>query len=331
VTSSREVALVTGAAGFVGREVVSALLRNGVKVRAGVRKSSDLRRFSHTAQLEGVVLDVLDARSLRDALEGADTVYHFAAVMRGRGRREELYSANVTGTANLWNGAAAHGVKRALYCSTASVYGLLAGSELPIAEDVPPKAVEPYGRAKLEGERVALEIGHSRGVGTRVIRPAAVLGPGERSAFGRAIRRAALTRLLMPGTYPHRRFSFVHVADVAAAAVHVMRIPDVDGEVFNVAVDRPISFNDAFQVYLAVLRRSGKTFWRPRMLAWLSALVQRHPHVLTWLGWNGSYGPVFPVWQLDRELVFTSRKLLATEFRFAWPDFGDVLESCMAN
>jgi dihydroflavonol-4-reductase len=331
VTVNGDVALVTGAAGFVGREVVSALLRKGVAVRAGVRKSADVRRFNRAPKLEGVIVDLLDARSLRKALEGVGAVYHFAAVMRGRGGREELYRANVTGTKNLWNGAAACGVKRALYCSTASVYGLLASSEHPISEDVTPKAIEPYGRAKLEGENVALQVGHSRGVGTRVIRPAAVLGPGERSTFGRAIRRAALSRLLIPGTYPHNRFSFVHVADVAGAAVHVMGIPDADGEVFNVAVDRPISFHDAFQVYLTVLGRSGNAFWRPRMLAQLSAFVQRHPRLSMWLVGRGTYGPVFPVWQLDRELVFTSKKLLDTDFQFAWQDFGDVLASCIAD
>ena len=328
---NENVALVTGAAGFVGREVVFALLRNGVAVRAGVRKSADVRRFNGAPKLEGVIVDLLDARSLRSALEGVEAVYHFAAVMRGRGGREELYRANVAGTKNLWNEAAACGVKRALYCSTASVYGLLAGSEFPISEDVTPKALEPYGRAKLEGESVALEVGRSRGIGTRVIRPAAVLGPGERSSFGRAIRRAALTRLLMPGTYPHNRFSFVHVADVAEAAIHVMGIPDADGEVFNVAVDRPISFRDAFQVYLAVLGRSGNAFWRPRMLAQLSVFVQRHPRLSTWLVRRGSYGPMFPVWQLDREMVFTSKKLLDTDFQFVWRDFGNVLESCITN
>lgn len=331
MTVNGDPALVTGAAGFIGREVVSALVRSGVAVRAGVRKSADVRRFNTPPKLEGVILDLLDERSLRNALEGVRAVYHFAAVMRGRGGREELYMANVTGTRNLWEGAAACGVKRALYCSTASVYGLLAASEQPISEDVTPKAIEPYGRAKLEGESVALEIGQSSGVGTRVIRPAAVLGPGEGSTFGRAIRRAALTRLLLPGMYPHNRFSFVHVADVAEAAVHVMGIPDADGEVFNVAVDRPISFHDAFQVYLAVLGRSGHAFWRPLMLAQLSAFVQRHPHLSTWLVRRGNYGPVFPVWQLDRELVFTSKKLLDTDFQFTWEDFGDVLASCIAN
>lgn len=135
----------------------------------------------------------------------------------------------------------------------------------------------------------------------------------------------------MPGAYPHNRFSFVHVADVAEAALHVMGIPEADGEVFNVAVDRPISFHDAFQVYLAVLGRSGNAFWRPRMLAHVSAFVQRQPRLSMWLVRRGSYGPMFPVWQLDRELVFTSKKLMSTDFRFTWEDFGDVLESCLAD
>ena len=331
MTVDRGPALVTGAAGFVGRAVVAALRRHDVAVRAGVRSASGAHGFPRCDGLDVVRIDLRDARSLPAALEGVRSVYHFAAVMRGGGARDELYAVNVEGTRTLWQCAADAGVERALCCSSASVYGLLAGSAHPIAESATPRAVEPYGRAKLEGEQVALEIGRARGVVTVIIRPAAVLGPGERSAFGRAIRRAALTRLLMPGRFPHHRFSFVHVADVAEAAVHVMSLPEPDGEIFNVAVETPISFEAAFRVYLDVLRRSGGSLWRPALLARLSAYVQRRPALARWLlDGGGRFRPAFPVGQLERELVFTSRKLLATEFRYAWSDFGKVLASCVA-
>jgi UDP-glucose 4-epimerase len=325
------VALVTGAGGFVGREVVSALQRRGIAVRAGVRTAGAPGWRDITDGLDTVHVDLRDVRSVRAALDGVTAVYHFAAVMRGGGR-DELNAVNVTGTEQLWHCAADCGVERALYCSTASVYGLLAGSGQPIGESAPPRAIEPYGRAKLAGERAALTIGRERRVATVVIRPAAVLGPGERSAFGRTIRHAALTRLLMPGRFPQNRFSFVHVADVAEAAVHVLGLPDADGEIFNVAVDPPISFADAFEVYLGVLRRSGGALWRPALLGRLSAIVQRRPALACHLlQGGGRFWPVFPVWQVDRELVFSSRKLLATNFRYAWCDFGDVLASCISG
>lgn len=324
-------ALVTGAGGFIGREVVAALRRRGVRVRAGVRGTAAVQRLEGQDGLEPVCVDLRDPQSLRDALDGVTAVYHFAAVMRGR-RGDELHAVNVAGTEHLWHCAADRGVARALYCSTASVYGLLAASGQPVAESAPTRAIEPYGRAKLAGERAALAIGRDRGLATVVIRPAAVLGPGERSAFGRAIRRAALTRLLMPGRFPQHRFSFVHVADVAEAAVHVMGLPDAAGEIFNVAVEDPISFADAFEVYLGVLRRGGGALWRPALLARLSAFVQRRPALARrLLQERGRYSPAYSVWRLDRELVFTSRKLLATDFRYAWSDFGEVLTSCVAS
>jgi len=331
MTAAGDVALVTGAAGFVGREVVRSLSRRDVPVRAAVRKAADARRFESMPTVDSVVADLLDTRSLRNALDGVRSVYHFAAVMSGKGNWQEINDVNVTGTENLWNKAAEAGVERALFCSTVSVYGLLAASSQLISENVKPKAVEPYGRAKLLAERTALELGEGRGVSTSVIRPAAVLGPGERSVFGRAIRRAALTRLLVPGTYPHNRFSYVHVSDVAEAAIHVMNLPDGDGELYNVAVEQPISFHDAFEEYLSVLREAGSAFWRPKVLAGISAVLQRYPTALEWLIRSGSYSPVFPMWRLDRELVFTSKKLMDTGFRFTMPRFADVLESCLTN
>ncbi len=331
MTANRDVALVTGAAGFIGREVVHALSRRGATVRAAVRKVANAQLFETTPNVDCVVTDLRNVRSLRTALDGASSVYHFAAVMRGKGNTQEINDVNVAGTESLWDCAADSGVERALFCSTVSVYGLLAGSAQPISESIVPKAVEPYGRAKLLAERVALDVGRNRNVATTVIRPAAVLGPGERSLFGRAIRRAALTRLLIPGAYSHNRFSYVHVSDVAEAAVHVMSLSAADGELYNVAVDRPISFDQAFEVYKKVLNKAGSAFWRPKLLAAVSALLQRHPRALSRLMWGGNNSPVFPVWRLDRELVFTSKKLLDTGFRFSWPDFEDVLESCLAN
>jgi len=118
----------------------------------------------------------------------------------------------------------------------------------------------------------------------------------------------------------------------------VMRLPDADGEIFNVAVEPPISFAHAFEAYLDVLRRSrsegrgGSWLWRPALLARLSAMVQRRPALARrLLDGAGRFSPVYPVWQLDRELIFTSRKLLATDFRYAWSDFADVLASCIAG
>jgi nucleoside-diphosphate-sugar epimerase len=325
------VALVTGASGFIGREVVRALQVRGVAVRAGVHKANDAREFDTIKGVDTKVIDLLDVQSLQTALRSVNEMYHFAAIVNAGRNSKILYKVNVEGTKNLWEAAATCGVDKALYCSSASVYGLLSSAVQPISETVKPKAVEPYGRSKLKGEQAALEMGEARGIATTVIRPAAVFGPKERSAIGGAIRKAALTRVLLPGAYPHKRFSFVHVSDVAEAAIHLMQMHDSAGEVYNVSVETPISFEEAFQDYLRALAKSGRALWRPRVLAQFSSLIQRSPRLSSILSRRGKSRMAFPVWQIAHELTYTSKKLFAAGFRFTWQRFEDILWSCITK
>jgi nucleoside-diphosphate-sugar epimerase len=324
-----DLALVTGASGFVGREVVRALLKRGVVVRAGVHKTNDAREFDTIEGVDAKVIDLLDVQSLQTALRSVTEMYHFAAIVNVGRNSRILYQVNVEGTRNLWESASRCGVEKALYCSSASVYGLLSSADQPIAETVRPKAIEPYGRSKLQGEQVALEVGEAQGIATTVIRPAAVFGPRERSAIGGAIRKAALTRVLLPGAYPHKRFSFVHVSDVAEGAIHLMHMHDAAGELYNVCVETPISFEEAFQAYLRALAKSGRALWRPRALAQFSALVQRIPRLSSILSRRGKSWMAFPLWQIAHELTYTSQKLFAAGFRFTWQRFEDILWSCI--
>ncbi|MCK5641125.1 MAG: NAD-dependent epimerase/dehydratase family protein, partial [Gammaproteobacteria bacterium] len=207
-------ALVTGASGFVGRQLVATLLRRGIPVRAAIHNAVSVRHFKGLGGFETTVVDILDRRSLLGALDGITEVYHLAAQVDARARHNELYRINVEGTRNVWECSAEAGVRKALYCSSASVYGLLASSARQITEDVQPRAVEPYGRSKLMGEAVALEIGNLTGPATVVIRPAAVFGPGNLTDFGRSLRKASVSRLISAGTDRSWKFSFVHVEDV---------------------------------------------------------------------------------------------------------------------
>ena len=325
---SATTALVTGASGFIGGRIVQALHRRHIHVRAGVHSRS-AAAFPDAPGIEPVALDILDRDSLLRALESVDTVYHFAALVDPGRSRQEIYRANVAGTRNVWECAAARGVKKALYCSSTAVYGLLARSHGPIAEEVRPRAVEPYGNSKWMGESAVFEIATRGGPSTIVIRPVAVFGPGEHTPFGKQLRDAAVSRILLAGGFQNRSFSFVHVDDVAGAAVHLMHTADA-GQVFNVAAPDPISFEEALATYLRVLARAGVSTAGTRRLAWLSAALHRIPGLSAGISRFGTrFG--FPVWRPGFDRTYSAAKLLGASYRFQKADFEDVLLSCITG
>lgn len=323
---SATTALVTGASGFIGGRVVQALHRRHIHVRAGVHSRS-AAAFPDAPGIEPVALDILDRDSLLRALERVDTVYHFAALVDPGRSRLEIYRANVAGTRNVWECAAACGVKKALYCSSTAVYGLLARSHGPISEEVRPRAVEPYGNSKWLGESAVFEIAARGGPSTIVIRPVAVFGPGEHTPFGKQLRDAAVSRILLAGGFQNRSFSFVHVDDVAGAAVHLTHAAHA-GQVFNVAAPDPISFEEALATYLRVLGRAGVSTARTRCLAWLSAALHGVPGLSAGISPFGTRF-AFPIWRPGFDRTYSAAKLLGTSYRFQKANFEDVLFSCI--
>lgn len=168
---------MTGAAGFVGAAVVRALLDNGDGVIACVHRPADLARFSGVPGVSPACVDILDPDALSAAMTGADDVYHFAALVDSHASRARLMTVNAAGTHNVWTCAAARRVRRALYCSSVAVYGLLGKGRQPITEEVPPRAIEPYGTSKLMGEWAVREVVARSGLPGVIIRPVAVFGP----------------------------------------------------------------------------------------------------------------------------------------------------------
>lgn len=326
-----DTAVVTGASGFVGSRVVAALLAAGWHVRAGIRRESGAALLPAHTDCEPVIMDLADADSLARALRGAQTLYHFAAAVTAHASAERLRRTNAEGTQRLWEAAADAGVRRALYCSSTAVYGLLAQNGHPVSEAVPARAVEPYGRSKLLGERIASGIGAERGLDTIVIRPTAVFGQGEHTHFGGELRRAAVSRIMLGGEFRERHFHYVHVEDVARAAVFLMQLERRPGNVFNVAVEPPVSYEEAFRQYVNVLQDAGRGYSRQRLLARLSAAVDSRPVLADWLHARSRSGLVFCVWRPGFDMTFSSAALRATGFQFAWTDFTQVLRSCLPS
>jgi UDP-glucose 4-epimerase len=148
--------LVTGGAGYIGSVIVARLAARGHHVVV----YDDLSRGHAAAVPAGVPLvrgDVRDAAAVRAALEdgGCEAVVHMAAlaeVAESVAEPHRYHSVNVDGTAAVIAAAAAAGVGRLVFSSTAAVYG--APDRTPIEEDDPLVPANPYGETKLAGERL---------------------------------------------------------------------------------------------------------------------------------------------------------------------------------
>lgn len=190
--------LVTGANGFVGLNVVAALVEAGHGIRAWVRERADTR------YLEGFPVEVArgaleDADPLRRALRGVDAVIHCAGdTSCYRFHAARVWAANVEGTRAVVEAARRAGVGRFVYTSTTSTVGASSDPARRWDEETPLagfRARSPYGSSKLEAERIVARAA-AAGLPAVILNPAEVLGPWDHTLqWGRMVLAVAHDRV----------------------------------------------------------------------------------------------------------------------------------------
>jgi dihydroflavonol-4-reductase len=172
--------LVTGGTGFVGANVIRALVQRGAEVRALVRPRSDTRNLD-SLDVELVAGDLRDRGSLEAALDGCDTLYHVAAMYAlWASDPREMYASNVTGTVNLLEAAGMAGVRRVIYTSSVATVGLPKDG-MPGTEDIslhPEDLVSDYKRSKYLAEQEVLKYA-KQGLPVVIVNPSFPVGPWD--------------------------------------------------------------------------------------------------------------------------------------------------------
>lgn len=211
-------ALVTGATGFIGGNLVRELLKRGFQVRVLVREASS-RSNIEGLPLEVALGDLRDQASLAHALRGCDVLFHAAADYSFWSRNPAaVYETNVQGTENILMAAGAAGIEKIVYTSTESTIGIQ-GHELGTEEKQATlgSLSGDYKKSKWLAEQLALRM-CSQGLPITVVNPTMPLGPWDTkpTPTGRII--ADFLNGRMPA-YVNTGLNAVDVGDVAAGHI----------------------------------------------------------------------------------------------------------------
>lgn len=219
--------LVTGGAGYIGSVLIRELAQDKHFHDRVIRIYDSLYRehlcglmdLSEDAAYEFIEGDVLDRLNLLRAMQGADTVFHLAGIVRAPlsfDQPELTRQVNHWGTSMVVDCAIEAGVKKLIYASSASVYG--PGG--PFGEDDPCRPVGPYAKSKRQGEQVVLE-GRKRGLDAVVLRLGTTFGYAPSMRFDAVVSRfaflAGINRTISVHGNGEQVRPFIHVRDATSA------------------------------------------------------------------------------------------------------------------
>lgn len=266
---------VTGGAGFIGGHLVDALLSLGCRISV----IDDLSNSTpdHLASLIDIEPDrvhffhgsILDDAALAEAVEGAERLFHLAAVSsvpRSIADPERSYTVNTTGTVRVAEAARRAGVKRIVYSASSSAYGQ--GERLPKVETDTPAPVSPYASSKLAAEHIMLAWAKSYNIATVSLRYFNIFGPRQPADSPYSAVIAIFAKQLLEGQAPiifgdggqTRDFTYVSNAVLANLLAGSTDKP-LSGEVVNIGSGQRI---DLLTLYRKVAEFCGTPHIQPQ-------------------------------------------------------------------
>jgi len=245
--------LITGGGGFIGSHLVDHFLSGGHDVRvldnfATGRRENLLHVLDEIELVEG---DIQSYERVHNAVRGCEVVLHEAALPSvPRSLQDPLTSnaSNVIGTLNVLLAARDSGVRRVVYASSSSIYGV--NPALPKSEEMAPAPISPYAVAKLAGEGYARSFSNVYGLETVSLRYFNVFGPRQDPLSQYAAVIPNFIMAFLRGRSPtvfgdgEQSRDFTYVENVVEANRLAIDAEGVAGDIYNVACGARVSLND---------------------------------------------------------------------------------------
>jgi UDP-glucose 4-epimerase len=235
--------LVTGGAGFIGSHIVRTLLEQGQEVKVldnfSTGKRENIADFEK--QIELIEGDLRDASKVNEAVRGVDIIFHeaaFVSVPQSMDEPQNCFDVNVTGTSMLFDAARRAGVKRAVFATSAAVYG--DSTEMPLTEETPLRPLSPYAASKRVDEIYGQLYTTSFGLDVVALRYFNVYGPRQRPDSMYAAAVPIFIRRLLDGKgvtiYGDggQTRDLINVRDVVRANLVASEHPAAPGQIFNI-------------------------------------------------------------------------------------------------
>ncbi len=236
--------LVTGAAGFVGSNLIEALEARGDEV-----VSTDIHDAGPGQHY--ISADIRDEDTMAKAMDGVHTIFHCASVVHTKRNRErDVWSINLDGSRNILSKAQSAGVSKLVYISTASA--VYEGRDIENGDETMPYSrvsQAPYADSKIAAEKMILSANGHEGVATCAIRPHVVFGPGDTRFLPAILRRSKAGKLRFGVGWQEKLSDFTYVTNLidALLAAHAsleLGKDDVAGQAFFVTNGEPMPFFD---------------------------------------------------------------------------------------
>ncbi len=246
--------LVTGAAGFIGSNLIDELLQFGARV-IGIDNLFNGNILNVNSALKNPKFifykaDIRDFNFLLKVCEDIDIIYHLAAftsVPDSIIMPLSCNDINITGTFNVLECGRIKNVDTIIFSSSGAVYGET--KTLPMKEDMPTNPISPYGVTKLAGEKYLFQYSKTFGLNTISLRYQNVYGPKQdMSPYSGVISKwlgnlQRNEKLLIYGDGEQIR-DFVYIKDVIEANFKAALSKNAAGEVFNIGSDKKITINE---------------------------------------------------------------------------------------
>jgi len=265
--------VVVGGAGLIGSHTVDELLSEDVSEivvfdnfeRGSMENLEVALADPRVTVIEG---DITQSSEIRSALDGADGVFHFAALwlLHCQEHPRDGFDVNLTGTFNVLEACRDAGVQRLVFSSSASVYG--DAVEEPMAESHPFNNTTFYGATKIAGEAMAKAFHHRDELGYVGLRYFNVYGPRQdyKGAYVAVIMKMLdrLDRGEPPVIFGDgtQAYDFISVGDCARANVAAMEA-DVNGRVYNVCTGQQTSIAEVARLLIDLTGSDVDVEFRP--------------------------------------------------------------------
>lgn len=265
---NKEIAVVTGANGFVGSHLVDNLLSKGYEVRCIVRKSSDLK-WLNGKDIKIFNCGLFDKAGLREAFENANYIFHVAGIVKSK-TKEGYYNGNVETTKNLLEIAFENKstIKRFLSVSSLTVTGPSLNGN-PVTEITECKPITTYGKSKLEGEKLVLS--YKDKLPVTICRAPAVYGERDTEIFiyFNTFNKGITTTI----GFNKKELSLIHAVDLVEGFYLAATSEKAIGEIYFIGSEEYYTWQQINSITSKILSKKPLVIKVPHFLVYTIASI----------------------------------------------------------